>query len=564
VITPDVIDTAALIRNPGKTSNVNGQRAVCSSDSTIVTNAMLRVLKDGGNAVDAAIAGCIVQATVEPFMTNHTGTVTALVYEAKTGVLHALDSQGVIPEDLPLFKPVPGMASGYARPGAEPSACIPGFMPGMKTLYDRFGSKPWSSLVEESIYWAEEGHPVSSFEHLVNVFAFDFITYFPEGRELYMRDGFLPNVGSRFRNPALAKTLRALADEGPDYFVTGAWSERFVEKANAMGWKIAKKHMQIDPARWSEPVRYAYRGYEIAHLPIPQRQGIFCALVLGIIDNVDGGSDPIDTPQAIYAMAHALRSAAYQCGYLNDPEVFDVPLETFLDPEFHRFLGTLIARSRPRVDLTNHVTQTWGPPRMHAAGLPFGKAPENTQPSGSCELAIVDADGNWVQMMNTLQSGGIPGQVIDGVPMVGSHATAANMLSAIDTWLAPNNKMRSVIGNTMAFKNGKPAFSLGSPGNVHCTVPQVLANIINRGMAFVPAVEAPRMLPLGDDYALSMETRLPLETVEKLTAMGIRLQSEVDYDFHMGSFQMAWREPSGTLGASADLRRCGFAAGIDS
>jgi gamma-glutamyltranspeptidase/glutathione hydrolase len=435
-------------------------------------------------------------------------------------------------------------------------------MPGLKALYERFGSKPWDSLVEEAVYWAEEGHPVSSFEHLVNMFGFAFITYFPEGRALYLQDGFLPVVGSRFRNPDLAKTLRALAKEGPDHFITGEWAKRFIEKANVMGWKIEPHHMTATPPRWGEPVRYRYHDYEIAHLPLPQRQGIFCALVLGTIDRVDGGSDAHDSPEAIYAMAHALRLAAHQCGFLNDPELFDVPVDTWLDPNFHEFLATIVERSRPKVDLTKHVTQTWGPQRLAAAGLPWGKAPDNTQPSGSCELAIVDDRGNWVQMMNTLQSGGIPGQVIDGVPMVGSHATAANMASPIDTWLAPNARMRSVIGNTMVLKGGKPVLSLGSPGNVHCTVPQVLANIINRKMDVVPAIEAPRMLPLGDDYSLTIESRLPKRTLERLTSMGIRLQSEVEFDFHMGSFQAAWREDSGMLGASADLRRCGVAGGF--
>jgi gamma-glutamyltranspeptidase / glutathione hydrolase len=551
-----------MIRNPGSTSFVREKRAVCSTDNTIVTNTILRILREGGNAIDATIAGCIVQATVEPFMTNHTGSVTCLYYEARSGELYGLDSYGTVPHDLPLFKPVPALDCGLARSGFEPSACIPGFMPGMKALYERFGSKPWESLVEEAIYWAEEGHPVSSFELLFNAWALDFITYFPEGRALYAQGGFLPSVGSRFRNPQLARTLRALAKNGPDHFITGEWARHFIDKANLMGWEIEPAHMTATPPRWGAPVRYKYHGYELAHLPLPQRQGVFCALALGIVDNVAGGSAPADSAEAIYVMAHALRIAAQLCGFVNDPEIFEVPVETWLDPTYHKHLASLVEHSRPRVDLTNHVEKTWGAVKLGAAGLPFEKAEKNNQPSGSCELAVVDADGNWVQMMNTSQSGGIPGQVIDGVPMIGSHATAANMASAMDTWLAPGARMRSVIGNTIALRDGKPEFSLGSPGEVHCTVPQVLANLINRQMDYVAAIEAPRMFPLGDDYSLTIESRLPMETVKTLTALGIRLQPELEYDHHMGSFQVAWREQSGMLGASADLRRCGVADGI--
>ncbi len=555
-------EDAALTRDPGVTSVVNEQRAVASTDNVIVSNAILRILQAGGNAVDAAIAGCIVQATVEPFMTNHAGTVTFLYYDAASERLYALDGRGALPHDLPPFKPVPALASGYSRADMQPSAAIPGFMPSLKMIYDRFGSTPWHALVEEAIYWAEEGHPVSSFEHMLNAFAFDFITYFPESRALYMQDGFLPVVGSRFRNPELAKTLKALAKEGPDYFITGLWAQHFIEKANALGWPITQEHMTATPPRWGDPVRYQHKGYEIAHLPLPQRQGIFCALTLGILEGIPGGDAPVDSSDAVWAMAHALRLASQLCGFINDPAFFAVPVETLLDPSLHARLAALVAKSKPKVDLTKHIENTSGKAKMAAAGLPLGKAAPEKQPSGSCELAVVDAHGNWVQMMNTLQSGGIPGQVVDGVPMVGSHATTGNMGSSIDAWLAPGVRMRSALGNSIALRAGRPVFSLGTPGNVFCTVPQVLANLIDRKMDFLSAVEAPRMLPLGEDYSLTIESRLSKATLQELTARGIRLQSEVEYDFHMGSFQMAWREKSGKLGACADRRRCGVAVGV--
>jgi gamma-glutamyltranspeptidase/glutathione hydrolase len=554
---PDV-DDASLIRDQGTTSVVRNQRAVCSSDNAAVTNAMLRVLRDGGNAVDAAITGCLMQGTVEPFMTNHAGLVTALVYEAKTGTVYALDSQGTMPHDLPPFKPIVGINNAFASPGHEPSACIPGFMPGLKALYERFGSKPWASLVEESIYWAEEGHYISTFEHTATMYGWELYTYFPEGRALFAPDGFARPVGSRFRNPELAQTLRRLAQEGPDDFITGRWAQRFVERANAMGWKIEAHHMTDVPPRWSDPVRYPHGGYDIVQLPLPQRTGVFCALVLGMLDFIDGAYDAADSAEAVYAMAHALRIAAQQCGFVNDPLIFETPLDVWLDRSFHAHLGNIVNRSRPRVDLSGHVEKTWGSQKLAAAGVSM----KEKQPVGSCELAVVDADGNWVQMMNTLQSGGIPGQVVDGVPMVGSHASFGNMSAWIDTWLAPGAKMRCVIGNTIAMKDGRPVFSLGTPGNPHWTVAQMLANIIDRKLEYVQAVEAPRMFGLGDDFSLTIESRLPASTRTKLTAMGVRLQSENAYDFHMGSFQMAWREPDGSLGACADLRRVGVAGGF--
>lgn len=551
------------IRNPGASSVVRERRAVCSTDNPIVTETVLKILGEGGNAVDAAIAACIVQATVEPFMTNLAGTLTFLYFEASTGRLHALDSQGTIPPGLPLFQPVPVLSGGfYSQPGFQPSGAIPGFMPGLKAIFDRFGSRPWSTLVDDAIGWAEDGHIVSSFEHQVYVETLPFVAYFPEGQDFYMPGGFLPPAGSRFGNAQLARTLRALAAVGPDYLISGGWAQRFVEKANAMGWEIEPRHLEVIP-QWREPLRYAHGAYELVHLPLPQITGIVSALVLGIVANVERANGPLDDATAVRTMALALRLALQQCGFLNDPQHFEVPTGVWLDPSFHQHLAALIARSVATSDMTDHIAKTWGPSRLAAAGVPHQRAEAAKQPAGSCELAIVDADGNWVQMMNTLQSGGIPGMVVDGVPMVGSHATPGSLTSWIDTWLVPGAKMRSAIGNTIALRDGVPAFSLGTPGVPHITVPQVLTNIIERNMDYVSAAVAPRMLPLGDDYALTVENRLSVQTKRDLTARGIRLNSSYVYDWHMGSFQIAWRERSGRFGASADPRRCGTADGLN-
>jgi gamma-glutamyltranspeptidase/glutathione hydrolase len=122
--------------------------------------------------------------------------------------------------------------------------------------------------------------------------------------------------------------------------------------------------------------------------------------------------------------------------------------------------------------------------------------------------------------------------------------------------------MRSVIGNTMVLREGKPWLSLGTPGNVHCTVPQVLANILDYGMDPYTAIDQPRMLPLEDDYTLPIESRLPSKVVAELAALGIRVKPLPEYDYHMGSFQMSWRDADGRLHATADPRRAGCAAAL--
>lgn len=554
-----------LLVNPGPKAPVTGLKAAVSTDSAIVTSTMLQVLHDGGNAVDAGIAGCLVQAAVEPFMTNLTGTVTFLYYEAKSGQYYQLDSAGFLPSGLAPFKPVPPQPVGYAV--MPPSACIPGFMPGLKALHERFATRPWAELCAPAIRWAEDGHPVSSFEYYVNTWGADFTTFFPEGRAFYRADGHFTPVGHRFVPPGMAQTLRRVAEYGPDHMISGQWAEAFVAKANEMGWNITLEHMVENSPRWIEPMRFQHREYEIVSLGVPQQQGAYIAVTLGILRELNLRSVRPGSAEHYFYLSHALRLAQIHCGFLTDTVVADAALDVMLDVEHHKQLARLIRGLQPKVDLSDHVRLATGlaggPGGIYgAAGAPTKGRSDTKQPSGSCELSIVDSEGNWVQMMNTLQSGGIPAMVVEGVPMVGAHATFGGLTSSIDGRIFKGARLRQPLGNTFVLKDGKPLFSLGSPGNVHCTVPQVLAWLLEFGYAPYEAVAAPRILPMGEDSSLLLEDRVSEKTLDGLAAMGVNVKVSEGWDFHMGSFAMCFRDTDGSIGTVADPRRCGVADGL--
>jgi gamma-glutamyltranspeptidase/glutathione hydrolase len=530
---------------------------------------MLKIMEQGGNAVDAGIAGCMVQAAIEPFMTNHTGTVTFLFYNAKQDKYYQLDSTGTFPSDLPAHMPIPQSMSFYAL--IPPRSVIPGFMPGLKAIYEKFGTRPWEELCEDAVWWAENGHHVSNFESEVNQLGEDFITFFPEGRTFYMPEGRFPLVGDRFKSEEMARTLQKVATQGPDYMITGAWADRFIAKANEMGWMIRKEHMTENPARWIEPLRFRIRDYEIVSLAPPQQQGVFIALVLNILDKL--GIDRVKPYSAehIFCMGRALKLSLQICGYFNDPEVLSFDVDMFLDDTFHQYLARLIEGMTPKADLTAHIKMTtdFSGGGGVLDGLNGGKVPtlrrssRHDQPSGSCELSVVDAEGNWVQMMNTLQSGGIPGQVVDGVPMIGSHALPNLQSAGMSYYQVKGARMRTVMGNTMLLKDGRPILQLGTPGNVHVTVPQVLCNYIFFGMDPYEAVRAPRMLAIEDTASLVIEDRIDEEAQNMLMALGVRMKVSGIWDYHMGSFQICYRdEKTGELCAMADPRRCGVADGL--
>jgi gamma-glutamyltranspeptidase/glutathione hydrolase len=535
---------------------VTGATAVCASQHPLATETMVEIMRDGGNAVDAAIAGCLVHATVQQEMTNHAGTVTFLYWEAKTGRTYELNSWGTIVPGKKPFRPVPAGKGLYASLGEPAFAVIPGFMPGLKALHERFSTRPWAQLCEPAIRCAEEGHQVDSFEHRTLAGVADFFLHTASGRAHFTPGGHLPQVGDRWPKPELARTLRSLADEGPDYFTRGEWGRRFVERANELGWEIALEHMDATPPRWGEGLRYRQRDYEIVQLSPPERLGVLSALVLGILDKLDVAAlgHYAESAEALYFVAHALRRANEETGFVNDPEVFEDPSETLLSPEFHAHLADLLRRSRPKIDLSEHVELLAGKAALAAAGV-------RAQPAGSCEVSLVDPEGNWVQMMNTLQSGGIPAEVVGGVPMVGSTGETS-LSAAIGAWFAGGARLRGVIGHTLVLKDGKPVWSLGTPGSPHYTVPQVLLNGLHYGMDPYDAEDAPRMAPLTDDYKLPIESRISETVVAGLARLGVLVDPLPRYDYGMGSFQMSWRDDEGILHATAGPRRAGSAAGF--
>ena len=253
---------------------------------------------------------------------------------------------------------------------------------------------------------------------------------------------------------------------------------------------------------------------------------------LGVRDMKPGSAEHI------YFMAHALRHGLRHYEYANDPKMQGVPLDVLLDDDYHASLAKLIKGSMPKVDLTKHTQLTKGtvPPGFGFVhpGVPTSGSSRPKQPPGSCELAIVDKHGNWVQMMNTLQSGGIPGMVIGGVPQVGSHATFGFQMSPIDAKIKKGFRLRSTIGNTMVLKNGEPVYSLGSPGNIAFTMPQVLTYLLDFKMSPYEAIDAPRMAPVHEANIITMEDRVSDKAQADLAKMGTALRALPVYDMLMG------------------------------
>jgi len=538
----------------GVKAPTTGTAGAASSQHPTVTRTMLDVLADGGNAIDATIAGCIVQATVQQEMTNHAGSVNVLYWDAAAREVVELNATGTIVPDLAPFRPVPSGRGILTAWPHTPMGVIPGFMPAMQALFERYATQPWAELVEPAIRWAEEGHTVTNFEFRASSSQIDFFSYSPSARAHFFPEGRLLEPGEVWRKPELAETLRRLQRNGPDEFISGTWARDFVARANAMGWPITLEHMRR-PVTWGDGVRYAHGDRTIVQLAPPERQALFGSLTLGILSalNITSYGHYAQDPEAAYLVSHALRRATIDVAMVHDPGVFGDPRDVLTDPEYHARIAGLLRTSMPKVDLTRHVDL------MRGANATRALAPAE-EPPGSCENTVVDADGNWVQMMNTLQGSGIPGEVVGGVPMIGSHATTS-LRSDMAGWLTGGGRSRTVIGSTFVMDENGPVLSLGSPANGCRTVPLVISNLLDYGMDPVDAEATPRLLAMEDDYRIRMEARVAPGLGTGLARLGVHVEPLEPFDWHMGSFQMAWREGDESISTVAGARRAG-ASGV--
>ncbi len=561
----DQLDKIAVHRVGGAKDVARGHNAVASTDNAIATETALRIFRKGGNAADAAVATALVQSTNQQYVTNHTGLVTALYYDAKSRTTYQLESVGTFPSHLPVHRPNPIPAFPGSPPGAS---CIPHQMHGLGALHARFGSLSWAEVCEDAVYWADRGHSVTEIESKVFDLFSSSVAFFPETRAHTMPDGRVPYAGEHWRSADLAYTMKRLQAEGPAYFYEGEWAEKFVAKANELGWGINLKDMNEVQAAWIEPKRWHHKGIDVVQLAPPQVQAALCALTLGILNHL-GTSEKghyTQSAEALFDFAYATRRAHQDIVMINDPACFDGAYDVFFDEGYHHHCARLIDGNRPKVDLTNHVNLTSGPIMRRAGYAPTADGPKKSI-SGSCETSFVDADGNWCQMMNTFQSGGMPGVVVGGVLMQGSHAPIGSIDPATGSfggYLAPGARLRMPLANTLLFKDGEPWMGVGTTGNCPTTPPQMLYSLIDCGMDPTSAMALPRMnMFSGGDLSVVTEGGIPDAVVDGMATYGIRMMQTLPLQIATGSYSITERDPdTGKLNAYADPRLGGLAAGV--
>jgi gamma-glutamyltranspeptidase/glutathione hydrolase len=482
---------------------VVAQHGMVASGHPLASEAGLRILKAGGNAIDAAIATWAVQGQVEPGMTGLGADMFILYYEAKSGTVKFINGTAYAPQaaTIDFYKSKGGI------PDEGPlSISVPGAVGGAAYAVKTFGTKPLADVLAPAIEIADGGFPIS--EALAGQLKSgrDKLAKYPSTTKIWFKDGKPLVMGDIIRNPDLAKTLRAIAAGGAEPFYRGAIAKNTAAFLKANGGIISEQDLADYQPFEDAPIHINYRGTDVYECP-PNSQGFVMLEALNILEGYDLKSMGRNSVPYLHAITEALKlSFADRNKYVGDPKfVPPIPMAQLLSKEY-------AAARRTQIDPNRAIVGEPAPgdPRgMRATTAQQAYASPLTTPTDvhafdpneilnlTTYLAVVDKDHNMVSITSSLLSGFGSGVVVDGGGFFMNDRMRYFYLDPKDVnSLQPRKRTRQTINPAMALKNGKPWISFGTPGSD--TQPQTqlqfFLNVAEFGLTVQDALEQPAVI----------------------------------------------------------------------
>jgi len=533
--------------NPQATSGswrptVVAQHGMVAAGHPLAAEAGMRILKAGGNAIDAAIATWAVQGEVEPGMTGLGADMFVLYYEAKSGTVKFINGTGYAPQaaTIDFYK-----SKGGIPDDGPLSISVPGAVGGAAWAVRKYGTKPLADVLAPAIEIADGGFPVTEALAAGLRSSRDKLAKFPASTKIYFRDGKPLQMGDVIKNPDLARTLRTIASQGADAFYRGPISSNTVSFLKANGGIIDDADLRAYMPYEDAPIHIDYRGIDVYECP-PNSQGFVMLEALNILEGYDLKALGRNSVAYLHAVTEALKlSFADRNAYVGDPKfIKNIPMTALLSKEY-------AAARRTQIDPNRAIAGEpvpGDPARMKATAAgqqAFASAqptPTTVRPFDPDEilnlttyLAVVDKDHNMVSITSSLLSGFGSGMVVDGGGFVMNDRMRYFYLDPKDVnALAPGKRTRQTINPAMALRNGKPWIAFGTPGSD--TQPQTqlqfFLNVAEFGLNVQEALEQPTVISnsFRDSYQphdvkgmLLTPAMLPQSVKDGLAAKGHKL-----------------------------------------
>ena len=506
-----------------------------SASQPLAAQAGLRMLYEGGNAIDSAIATAIALTVVEPVMNGIGGDMFALVWHE--GQLYGLNSSGRSPAAWTLehFRGRDTMPStGWD------TVTVPGQVAGWKALSKRFGKLPFARLFGPAIGYAESGFMVSP--QIARQWAAQVPVLIdkPGFRQAFTCDGRAPRAGERWSFPDQAATLQAIAESDGESFYRGALAERIAHFSGQTGGALCAADLAAHEAEWVTPIQQNFRGYTLHEIP-PSGQGLAALIGLGILDRFDLEAMGRDSAAFYHVSVEAMKLAfADLHRHVADPSSMQLSPAALLDQSYLAARATMID--------------------MNHAAAPSAGLPTN---GGTVYLASADASGAMVSYIQSNYRGFGSGLVVPGTGIsLHNRGEGFNLKPGHANCVAPKKKPMHTIIPGFVTRNGAPVMAMGVMGGSmqaqgHV---QMMVRLAAFGQNPQAMSDSPRFR-VEPGPVLNLEAHLPADVVDALRARGHRVVVAPRDSMEFGSAQLIYKTADGYIAAS-DSRRDGQAVGF--
>ncbi len=524
---------------------VLARHGVVSTSSPLAAQAGLRMLLQGGNAVDAALATAMSLTVIEPWVNGIGSDSFALVWGG--GKLHGLNGSG--------RSPATHTPNLFAKAGLEEmpangwlTVTVPGAVAAWRDLHERFGRLPFESLFEPAIDYAENGialAPETAYRWRLAQENFAELLSGPQYEgwfSTFMPDGRVPQPGDIWTLPDHARTLKAIAETSTEAFYSGSLAEQIAAFAAKTDGYITTADLAAHSSTWVEPISVNYRGYDVWEIP-PNGSGIAALQALAILEGFDIASNPRESVESYHLQVEAIKLAyadAYR--YIADPDHAAVPVTGLLDKGYAAQRRALIGDS--------------------AAQPAFGEPPSG----GTVYLCAADSDGMMISMIQSNYQGFGSGVVIPGTGIsLQNRGRGFSLQEGHPNQVAPGKRPYHTIIPGFLTRDGSAVGPFGVMGGAmqpqgHL---QMIVNQVDYAMNPQASLDAPRWRWLADK-SLALEQEVPPEVVNGLMARGHDVEIEQNgpvVNTGFGRGQIIRRLENGTYVAGSEPRADGSAVG---
>jgi len=541
--------------NPRSTrSVVMARNGVIATSQPLASAAGLQILQSGGNAIDAAVTAAAVLSVVEPTMNGIGGDLFAIIYDAETKTLKALNASGRAgAAATPAFFAGRKLTSIPYR--GELSVSVPGVVDGWSELLAKHGTITMAQALAPAIGYARDGYAVAEVLAHQWADAEGTLARDPAAARTFLIAGRAPKPGEIFRNPNLAASLEAIAKGGRDAFYTGELAARITKDLQARDGILTAADFAAHRSDWVETISTNYRGYDVHEMP-PNTQGIVALEMLNILEGLDLKAMGHNSGAYLHHLVEAKRIAfADREAHLAAPDA--------VKPDALKMMLSKDYAAKRRAEINPERSA-----REYAAGTAGGVVPRAQGPEPNAReamgdtiyLTVADRHGNVVSLIQSIYESFGAGIVAGDTGIVlHNRGSQFSLDAAHPNVVAPGKRPFHTLVPAMVLKDGRPWLSFGVMGGDmqpqgHV---QVLINLIDFGMNVQEAGEAPRFRHTGS--GLAVESAITPEARYYLNDRGHRLINMIGA---FGGFQGILIDPkTGVMMGGSDPRKDGLAIG---